>query len=192
MELHRLLTISQFAIWVGAVITASGLLGKYFIEEKLKFESSENAKAEALLQALPKLHFHELHAYYVLVQPNTYQLGVLARILNKDATRAFVVEGLAYQGGFQIGGGDAAFTMRNLRWYEGNGIVHGKYFLRPGDETSIKILLPSTVEMHIQHGTPGVSFNGEWHFIVEGSRFILKPEHLIVDAILSPAQWQTL
>ncbi len=185
MELQKLLTLSHVAIWVGAIFAASGIFGKYYFEELLKTEASQRAKAEAL-------YFRELRAYYVLVQPNTYQLAVIARILNKDATRALVVEGLAYEGGFEIGGGDASFTMRNLNWYEGGGIVHGKYFLAPGAETSITFLLPNTVEMRIQGGTPGIRFKGEWHFLVEGNRFVLRPETIVIDAILSPAQWEAL
>ena len=185
--------ISQIIIFIGAILAAIGTFGNYYFKSEVEKINEAKKEAKRLIQSIPKLHFHKIKAFYVNQTGNLFKLGTIVQILNKDATRAYVVEGIGYQGGMTFGGEKSgSFYLKNVIWHEGLGRVSGKYYLRPGDETSIKFLIPHTVEMTIVGGIPSVSFTGKWVIFVEGTAFEVKPEDIVIEKIISKYEWDRM
>lgn len=187
------LKISHLFILIGAILAAIGGFGNFYFKSEIEKINRAKEEAQRIIQSIPKLHFHQIKAYYVNQSGKYYKLGTIVQILNKDATRAFVVEGIGYQGGMTFGGEKSgSFNLKNVIWQEGMGRVSGKYFLKPGDETSVKFLIPHTVEMTIVGGIPGVSFTGKWVVFVEGTAFEVKPDEIIIENIITREEWDRL
>lgn len=166
----------------GLIIVAVGTFGVYHFGKK----AEEDKKRETFQKSL---HFHRLEGYWVEISADTYQLGLVATILNKDATRALVFEGVGYQGGFTLGGSGSA-TYQSIKLYDGPVTVHGNYFLKPGGEAVIHISLPSEVKMTIHGGVPGLRLEGTWTFVFEDTQFPVMPPSVRMLDVLSLDDWR--
>ena len=178
MSYQDYVSTGQVFILVAGILAA---VGTYFV-----------VHFKAKIDAQPKVHFQTLRAYYVEDEKDKYRLGLVAQILNKNATQAYVVRGVSYEGGFQIAGGDASYAIRNFVWNDASAKIQGKYFLSPGGETFIKFQIPHTVEMHIIGGTPGIQFNGSWTIQIEDMAFRLVPETVKIERVISIKEWESL
>lgn len=168
------------------MLAAVGTYGQYYFKQRID-------DAEKTLQSIPKVHIHRIATYYVSEGENRYRLGALVQILNKNAQAAYVIDGIGYEGGMTFGGDDSgSFTLRNVIWNGQPGKVTGKYYLKAGDETTIKFLLPHTVEMRILGGVPKVTFTGRWVIFIEGAAFQIKPDAVTVERIISASEWNHL
>jgi hypothetical protein len=72
------------------------------------------------------------------------------------------------------------------------GRVSGQYYLKPGDETSIKFVLPHSVEMTIVGGIPQVTFTGKWIVFVENTSYELKPAEIVIEGIINKDEWDNI
>ena len=97
-------------------------------------------------------------------------------------------EGVGYEGGFELGGTGSA-TYQSIKLYDDPVTVHGNYFLKPGDEAVIHLLLPSEVKMTIHGGVPGLTFGGTWTFIFEGTAFEVTPPSVSMLEVVTIDNW---
>ena len=182
MGASSLQTFSQIAIVVGVLIGGLGTFGNYYFGKQAQLEETrENFQRS--------LRIHRLEGYWVEISENTFQLGLVATILNKDATRAVVFEGVGYEGGFTLGG-SGSMTIQSIKLYDDPVTVHGNYYLKPGDEAVIHILLPSEVKMTIHGGVPGLQLKGTWTFVFEDTPFSFNPPAVKMLDVVTLDDWR--
>ena len=172
---------SQVLIAVSAILGAIGVYGNYHFGKQAEIAGVRDAFVNSL-------RIHRLEGYWVEISDNTYQLGLVAAILNKDATRAVVFEGLGYEGGFTLGG-SGSMTIQSIKLYDDPVTVHGNYFLKPGDEAVIHIILPSEVKMTIHGGVPGLQLDGTWTFVFEDTPFSFDPPAVSMLNVVTLDDW---
>ena len=172
-------TASQILILLGVLFGGLGTFGNYYFGKQTKIEEARETFQNSL-------HFHRLEAFWVEISPNLYQLGLVATVLNKDATKVIVFNGVGYQGEFNLTGNMHIQTMSR---YEGPVIVHGRYFLGPGGQEVIHMLLPQEVGMTITAGVPQLTFTGDWTFIFENTPFPIETPNVVTTSIVTIADW---
>ena len=191
MTSQFLQTLSQVAIVIGAIIFALGGFGSYYFGKQIEKEQEADTQIKARDSFLRSLHFRHLNGYWVEIWPDVYQLGLAATVLNKDATRALVFDGVGFEGGFNITAESGGFHLKSMALYNARAIVQGQYYLSPSKETVIYMLLPSKVEMQIMAGgKPGLRFNGSWTFVFEGTPFTVSSPAVAMLDVLSLAEWK--
>jgi len=179
MSASSLQTLSQIVIAVGIVLGGLGGLGNYYFGKQAKIEEARETFQNSL-------HFHRLEAFWVEISPNLYQLGLAVTVLNKDATKVIVFNGVGYQGGFDLTG---SMTIQSMGFYEGPVIVHGQYYLGPGGQEVIHILLPQEVGMTITAGVPQLTFTGDWTFIFENTPFPIETPNVVTTSVATISYW---
>ncbi|MFH0984385.1 MAG: hypothetical protein V1882_02490 [Candidatus Omnitrophota bacterium] len=130
--------------------------------------------------------------YYVEKETDKYQIGLLLEVVNKDINKIYIVTGAEYVGGFSLTG-NGSVSLQSIGFFDGNSKVTGKYSLRPGIPTPIKLEVPHLFGMHILGGSgPILHYEGVWHLLLENKKIEVKPENVIFKGAISNAGWDKL
>ncbi len=194
MSLQNWQTVWQVVIALGVILGAIGGLGVFFVGRQIEQEDKQRTKVEetqiSRAAFRKSIHFHKLTGHWIEVREGVYQVGLIAEILNKDNTRAHVIHEAAFTGTFQIGGPGGRFLLSTLVMSDASKSITGQYFLSPGGETKIKMILPSLVEMQILEGVPGLTFQGSWTFRVEDESIPLAPTETKMVSVTTLEKWE--
>jgi len=148
-----------------------------------------NKKAESTRP--PDLYFRELTSYYIPKQKDIYTVGVVVEIVNKEP-KAYIVNGIQYKGMVEIDVSSASITLFSLSNFDFEGEVTGKYYLKAGDRTFVKMEIPHETKMHILGGTPKLKFEGQWTIFIENIEINVTPKKIVNRSVISEEEWQKL
>ena len=141
--------------------------------------------------AIPDLHFNELTSYYIEKQKDTYTIGVIVEIVNKEP-KAYIINGIKYKGMVEIDVSSASVTLFSLSNFDFEGKITGKYYLKAGDRTFVKMEIPHETKMYIHGGTPKLKFEGQWTVFIENIEIKVIPEKIVNRSVISEEEWQKL
>jgi len=140
----------------------------------------------------PDVDLHSLRIYFVELDKNIYQLGLVAELANQDA-KTYRIDGMsARPTSLDIAGRGQNYIRRI--WGDVDGSTTNDYHLESNKKAFFRMKLPLKFEMIVAHQPPPeILFFGEWRLVINGKPRVAIPRMVgNADNTISEADWNAL
>jgi hypothetical protein len=149
------------------------------------------------------LYIKSINIYWIEERNEFYRVGLLLRVLNKNNTRAYVVNAMGYKGDVELEL-RSTVSFRHIttgqNMFGNSAVVKKQYFIKPGTETCVDFELDKETNMIIadKNLPPTLRFNFKWFldFDIDGFLEIRSsqggPYIVETSTIISRKDWDNL
>ncbi len=140
----------------------------------------------------PDVDLHSLRIYFVEIDKNTYQLGLVAELANRDA-KTYRIDGMtAHPTSIDVAGRGQNY-IRKI-WGDVDGHTTNDHHLEANKDAFFRMKLPLKFEMIVAHPPPPeILFFGEWLLLINGKPRAAVPRMIgNADETISESDWNAL
>jgi hypothetical protein len=123
----------------------------------------------------PNISFQKFALFWVEVDKEIYQLGVVTKFFNLDST-PYLINGVVFDGDSWTFFPRGSYLIKKYAAYEDHVELIEDNYIKSGNEAYFKKLLPIKFDMTISNGsTPDFALRGEWILFAGGAKMQVVP-----------------